>query len=194
MVAAIVSLTALGVVLGALLGLAARRLKVEENPLLAQVEAILPGTNCGQCGLPGCPAGARALVDGEAPVTLCPPGGRAVAKQLADLLGVDADLSGMEDKEPRIAFINEDLCIGCTRCFQRCPVDALIGAPKQMHQVIADVCTGCELCMNICPTECIHMIPVTPDLRNWYWPKPEIVPGRPPVAANAEAGATGRAA
>jgi electron transport complex protein RnfB len=172
MTAAIASLTSLGLMLGWLLGLASRYLKVEGNPVVEKIEALLPGSQCGQCGFPGCSPAARALADGEAPVTLCPPGGRALAEQLAGLMGVRIDLSGMEDKAPAVAHIHESLCVGCTKCFKRCPTDAILGGPKMIHAVFPDACTGCEKCFEVCPTECIEMRPVEATLQTWYWPSP----------------------
>ncbi len=172
MIAALLSLMTLGLFLGGLLGLAARFLRVEGNPLEVEIEAMFPGSQCGQCGFPGCTPAAAAVVSGAAPVTLCPPGGRSLAEALADKLGVSADLSAMEDKPPRFAHVREGLCIGCTKCFKRCPTDAIIGGPKQIHAVFRDACTGCEKCYDVCPTECIEMRPVEPTLQTWYWPKP----------------------
>lgn len=174
MITAIISLSLLGLVLGLLLGTAACYLKVEGNPLEAEIETMLPGSQCGQCGFPGCTPAASALATGEAPVTLCPPGGPTLALALANKLGVSADLSGMEDKALMVAHIKEGLCIGCTRCFKRCPTDAILGASKQIHAVIGDACTGCEKCIDICPTECVELRPVPVKLQTWYWPKPAI--------------------
>lgn len=172
MIAAIFILTALGLVLGALLGIASRFLKVEESALTAEIEALLPGSQCGQCGFPGCAPAAAAVANGEAPVTLCPPGGRALAESLATLLGVSVDLSAVESKAPMIAYIHERLCIGCTKCLKRCPTDAIIGANDQIHAVFEDACTGCEKCWEVCPTECIEMRPATQTVQNWVWPVP----------------------
>lgn len=172
MIVSVMSLTLLGGVLGWLLGLAARYLKVEAGELEAEIEAMLPGSQCGQCGFPGCAPAAAALAAGTAPVTLCPPGGRALAEDLASKLGVTADLSGMEDQIPKIAHIHEHLCIGCTKCFKRCPTDAILGGPKMIHAVFSDACTGCEKCFDACPTECIEMREVAPTVQTWYWPKP----------------------
>jgi electron transport complex protein RnfB len=183
MLQAVISLTVLGVTMGALLGIAARYLRVEGNPLEGEIEEMLPGTQCGQCGFPGCAGAAAALVRGDADVTLCPPGGRTLAAQLAEKLGVTVDLTSMEEAAPRVAFVNEDLCIGCTRCFQKCPTDALVGGPKQIHAVIAEICTGCERCVDICPTECVEMVPIAPTVTTWHWPKPEPRPDRAPLAA-----------
>ncbi|MEJ2692088.1 MAG: electron transport complex subunit RsxB [Candidatus Thiodiazotropha sp.] len=172
MLSAIFIVTALGLAMGALLGLASKYLAVEGNPLQGEIEELLPGSQCGQCGYPGCSPAAEAMANGEAPVTLCPPGGKALAEALAEKLGVSVDLSTVEEKAPMIAFIHENLCIGCTKCFKRCPTDAVLGAPKQIHAVFADACTGCEKCFDVCPTECIEMREVKPTLQTWYWPEP----------------------
>ena len=172
MLASIFFIAALGLTMGTLLGLAARIFAVEGNPLEAEIEALLPGSQCGQCGFPGCAPAAAAVARGEAPPTLCPPGGRALVESLAEKLGVSVDLSNVEEQEPRVAFIHENLCVGCTKCFKRCPTDAIIGGPKQIHAVFADACTGCEKCFAVCPTECIEMRPLKPTLQTWYWPLP----------------------
>lgn len=171
---AIVSLTVLGLTLGWLLGLAARYLKVETNPLVEKVEAILPGSQCGQCGFPGCSPAAKAVTSGQAPVSLCLPGGRALAEEIAGLLGVAVDLSEVEEKIPVIAHVHENLCVGCTKCFKRCPTDAILGGPKMIHAVFSDACIGCEKCYEVCPTECIEMRPVEATLQTWYWPNPAV--------------------
>lgn len=174
MFAAIASLTTLGLTLGFLLGLAARYLQVQSDPLVEELEAMLPGSQCGQCGYPGCGQAAAALAKGEAPVTLCPPGGRALATALAEKLGVSADLSGVAETEPRLARITEARCIGCTRCFKVCPTDAIVGAPKQIHTVIQAACTSCGKCVEVCPTECLQLQPVAPTLSSWRWPHPAL--------------------
>lgn len=173
MLIAIGSLTAMGVTLGGILGAAARFLAVEENPLEEELKAMLPGSQCGQCGFVGCAQAAAALARGEAPVTLCPPGGRAVAEALAKKLGVTADLSEHEEKGPEYAYVLEEFCIGCTRCIKECSVDAILGANKLMHSVVAEVCHGCGKCVKVCPTEAIEMRPVPSTLATWHWPKPE---------------------
>lgn len=170
---AVGSLTVMGVALGGLLGIAARLLAVEEDPLEQELQAMLPGSNCGQCGYVGCALAAQALAKGEAPVTVCPPGGRAVAESLAKKLGVTADLSEHEDKGPEYAVIEEDLCIGCTRCIKECSVDAIMGASKLMHTVIVDACHGCAKCFKVCPTDAIKMCRVPVTLSTWHWPKPD---------------------
>lgn len=172
MLSAIFILTLLGLTLGLLLGAASSYFAVETDPLEIEIEAMLPGSQCGQCGYPGCTPAATALVKGEADITLCPPGGRSLAEELAERLGVSVDLTHMEDKQPVIARIREELCIGCTKCFKRCPTDAIVGGPKQIHAVISDACTGCEKCFDVCPTECIDMRPIPKTLKDWYWPKP----------------------
>lgn len=172
MISAIFIITVMGIVMGAILGVAATYLAVEGNPLQGEIEGLLPGSQCGQCGYVGCSPAAAAIANGEAPVTLCPPGGRALAEQLAEKLGVSVDLSDVVEQEPRVAFVHENLCVGCTKCFKRCPTDAILGGPKQIHAVFTDACTGCEKCFEVCPTECIEMRPIEATLQTWYWPEP----------------------
>lgn len=174
MITSILILTLLGISLGILLGAAASYFAVEGNPLEEEIESMLPGSQCGQCGFPGCTRAAAALVNGEADVTICPPGGRSLAMELANKLGISTDLSNMEDKELLIARIHSELCIGCTKCFKRCPTDAIVGSSKQIHAVISDACTGCEKCFEVCPTECIEMRPIPVTLQNWHWPNPAV--------------------
>ena len=174
MIAAIMSLLLLGTSLGLILGLAGRYLKVENDPLADEIEAMLPGSQCGQCGFPGCSPAAIAVAAGEAPVTMCPPGGRALAEQLAAKLGVDIDLSDMEDEAAALAMVHEETCIGCTRCFKVCPTDAIMGAPKQIHTVFKAACTGCKACIDVCPTECLQMHDIEETLSTWHWPKPAL--------------------
>jgi len=172
---AIFYLTTLGLSLGLILGIAARYLRVDSDPLVVEIEAMMPGSQCGQCGFPGCTPAAAAVVAGEAPPTLCPPGGRSLAKRLADKLGIKVDLDSMEeDSGPILARVHEANCIGCTRCFKVCPTDAIIGAPKQIHSVFKAACTGCKACIDVCPTECLQIEPVLVTLGTWHWPKPAL--------------------
>lgn len=173
MLLAIGSLTVMGVVLGAILGVAARLLAVKEDPLEVELQSLLPGSQCGQCGFIGCGQAAAALARGEAPVTVCPPGGKAVAEALAKKLGVKADLSDHQETGPQFAHINEDLCIGCLRCIQECSSDAIVGSVKQIHTIITDNCHGCAKCFKVCPTEAISMCQVPVTLGSWHWAKPE---------------------
>lgn len=172
MLVAIVSLTTLGLILGLLLGIASRRLAVEGNALVEEIQAILPGSQCGQCGFPGCAGAAQALANGSALVTLCPPGGREVAAALAAKLGVDVDLSVIKDTAPTIAHVEESLCIGCTRCYKVCPTDAILGSAKHIHSVFREACTACGKCVDACPTEAISMLPVPITIQTWHWGKP----------------------
>jgi len=149
--------------LGAVLGFAASRLSSDVGPVVEQVNAILPQTQCGQCGYPGCLPYARAIVDEEVAFNQCPPGGETVIGELAELLGRDPlplNPENGEVKPAMVAWIIEEDCIGCTKCIQDCPVDAIVGTAKMMHTVIAQECTGCELCLPPCPVDCIVMIPV----------------------------------
>ncbi|RMF19827.1 MAG: electron transport complex subunit RsxB [Gammaproteobacteria bacterium] len=173
---AIGALLLLALVFGALLGYAAVRFKVDGNPLVDQIDAILPQTQCGQCGYPGCRPYAEAIANGEA-INKCPPGGESTIQALADLLGVEPQPLDAEEgatSEKRVAYIREDECIGCTKCIQACPVDAILGAAKQMHTVIVDECTGCDLCVEPCPVDCIEMRPRPTTLQSWHWDKPAV--------------------
>jgi electron transport complex protein RnfB len=141
------------------------------SPSLAdQIEDLLPQTQCTKCGYPACRPYAEAIADGSASYNQCPPGGMEGVARLANLLGKKVipinPVNGVERPRP-VAFIDEDICIGCTLCIQACPVDAIAGAAKQMHTVVADLCTGCDLCVAPCPVDCIYMIDVTPGKTGW---------------------------
>lgn len=129
--------------------------------LIQSIDALLPQTQCGKCGHPGCRPYAEGLASGEA-INKCPPGGDETIAQLAQLLNVPIiDLDPERGTAPpQVAFIREAECIGCTKCIQACPVDAILGAAKLMHTVIIDECTGCDLCVAPCPVDCIEMRPV----------------------------------
>ena len=157
MLAALLIMALGAVLLGAALGYASIRFKVEGDPLVEKIDAILPQTQCGQCGYPGCRPYAEAISRGEADINLCPPGGAEGVRRLADLLGREVKPLSAEEKPKQVAIIDEQRCIGCTLCIQACPVDAIVGAPKQMHTVVESLCTGCELCVKPCPVECIRM-------------------------------------
>ncbi len=172
--AAIFCLGILGTTLGFALGYAAKFFKVEQNPLVEQVIVLMPGSNCGQCGYPGCNPAAEAIVNREVAPTCCPPGGKVLAQEIAELLNISLDLSQVEEAQPRLAQVDENNCIGCARCLKKCPTDAIIGALKQVHAVIQDACTGCEACIEICPTECLQMHPVQVTLKTWHWDKPAL--------------------
>ncbi|RYZ96130.1 MAG: electron transport complex subunit RsxB [Moraxellaceae bacterium] len=169
----------LALLFGAVLGFASVRYNFEGNPIVEQIDTILPQTQCGQCGYPGCRPYAQAIVDGDA-INKCPPGGQSTINALADLLDVEAPqldaTHGIEAEVKTVAFIREDECIGCTKCIQACPVDAILGAAKQMHTVIIDECTGCDLCVEPCPVDCIDMVPVDATLKAWAWELPAITP------------------
>ena len=130
--------------------------------LVERLDRLLPQTQCGQCGYAGCRPYAEAMAAGEAGVERCPPGGDAGARALADLLGVAPrpyDRSLGEHWPPEVALVVEADCIGCTKCIQACPVDAIVGASKHMHVVLEPLCTGCRLCVPACPVDCIVMLP-----------------------------------
>jgi electron transport complex protein RnfB len=126
------------------------------------IDAVLPQTQCTQCGFTGCLPYAEAIAAGDADINRCPPGGDDVIRALSALTGLPytpLDTTRGEHKPRLLAVIDEAVCIGCTICIQKCPVDAIVGAAKRMHTVIADECTGCELCVAPCPVDCIALIP-----------------------------------
>jgi len=173
---AILVLGFIAALFGALLGYASVRFHVKGDPIVEQLDALLPQTQCGQCGYPGCKPYAQALANGEA-INKCAPGGEDTIKKIADLLGVDVqpiDENHEKDTDntsnlPKVAFIIEEDCIGCTKCIQACPVDAILGAAKQMHTILSDECTGCDLCVEPCPVDCIEMRPIPETIHNWQW-------------------------
>ena len=127
------------------------------------IDALLPQTQCTRCGYPACRQYADAIASGEAAINQCPPGGSETLLKLAALTGraiepLNQD-NGLESA-PTVAFIDEERCIGCTKCLPPCPTDAIVGAPRVMHTVVAELCTGCELCIAPCPVDCIVMIPL----------------------------------
>ncbi|HEY3326845.1 MAG TPA: electron transport complex subunit RsxB [Novimethylophilus sp.] len=175
MLAALLVMAGLAFALGAVLGYSALKFKVEGDPLVDRIDAILPQTQCGQCGYPGCKPYAQAIASGEADINQCPPGGEPGVKALADLLGVEPKPLNAEHGAPKpksVAVIDENVCIGCTLCIQACPVDAILGSAKHMHTVIASECTGCELCVAPCPVDCISMQPIGEHVDNWKWRYP----------------------
>lgn len=189
---ALIVLASLAAVFGAILGIASIAFKTEGNPIVDQINEILPQTQCGQCGYPGCKPYAEALAEGDA-INKCPPGGEDGVQKLADLLGVEPlpldEEAGEVNDVKTFAYIREDECIGCTKCIQACPVDAILGAAKQMHTVITSECTGCDLCVEPCPVDCIDMIPEPVTAQNWSWQTPptakEIVGAQNIIATDA---------
>ena len=179
MLTAILALGSLAVLIGLVLAYAAIRFRVKSDPVVEQIDALLPQTQCGQCTYPGCRPYAEAIAAGDADINQCPPGGEVTIQALADLLGRDAkplNPEHGEHVEKTVVVIDEQVCIGCTLCIQACPVDAILGAAKQMHTVIEKECTGCDLCIPPCPVECIHIVPVKTSVLDWKWPKPDSDP------------------
>ena len=174
---AVVAISLLGLIFGVILGYASRRFAVEDDPVVEKIDELLPQSQCGQCGYPGCRPYAEAVSNGEK-INCCAPGGEAVMLKIAELLNVDpqpTDGDAQEAEPARmLATIDEANCIGCTKCIQACPVDAIIGAAKQLHVIIGQQCTGCELCLPPCPVECIHMEAVTENIDNWKWKYPVV--------------------
>ncbi|WP_267873891.1 electron transport complex subunit RsxB [Massilia eurypsychrophila] len=134
------------------------------------IEDVLPQTQCTKCGYAACRPYAEAIAIGAADINQCPPGGIEGVRRLAAVTGRAVipinPVNGIERPRP-VAYIDEELCIGCTLCIQACPVDAIVGAAKQMHTVVPSLCTGCDLCVAPCPVDCIVMYPVTEDLTGW---------------------------
>lgn len=132
------------------------------NDLARRIDALLPQTQCTKCGYEGCLPYAEAIARGKAGIDRCPPGGDEGVARLAALLDrpvVPLDPACGAHRPPQVAFIDESRCIGCVKCIHACPVDAIVGASKMMHTVIADWCTGCELCLPPCPVDCISLEP-----------------------------------
>ena len=151
----------LALLAGAGLAFAARYFAVREDPLVEQIDALLPQTQCGQCGHPGCLPYAKAIAQQQEKINKCAPGGQHTRVKLAELLNVDLQQlneDNLAEQPPiQVAFIDETACIGCTKCIHACPVDAIIGSRKMMHTVVSELCTGCQLCLPPCPTDCIEM-------------------------------------
>lgn len=170
MALAILALTCMAALAGAGLMLLARLCPRDDKSLSAQIDALLPQTQCAQCGFPGCAPYAAAIAANETDINRCPPGGNATVIALAALLGTPARAIAADvpvPVAPQIAFIDEAACIGCTLCLAPCPVDAIVGAQRMMHTVLIDSCTGCELCVEPCPVDCIIMVPAPARVNLW---------------------------
>jgi len=155
---AVLTIAVIALVAGLALGFASRTLPADSDELIEQVNALLPQTQCAQCGYPGCRPYAEAIIAGTAAINLCPPGGDNTIKRLAAKLGKDVlPVAEPVSLERAAAVIDETLCIGCTHCRSACPVDAIVGAHQLMHTIIEVECTGCELCIAPCPVDCISM-------------------------------------
>ncbi len=176
MLIAIIAISLLALFFGLLLGFSSIRFHVEENPIAEKINEVLPQSQCGQCGFPGCGPYSEAVAEGNAPINGCPPGGESTMLAMAEILGIDPMPMGEDGAEvtgPVVAVIDEADCIGCAVCLKHCPVDAILGTTKQMHTVITVECIGCEACVEPCPVDCIYMEPIPVTLANWSWPIPD---------------------
>jgi len=162
MLLGVLALSVLALLAGVLLTWAARRFALVSDPLVEEINALLPQTQCAQCNFPGCRPYAEAIARGDADINQCPPGGEAGIRALAKLLGREPkplNEAHGASKPAQVALIDEARCIGCVLCIKACPVDAIVGAAKRSHTVLEDDCTGCELCIAPCPVDCITMVP-----------------------------------
>ena len=175
MLTSVLALTLLGMMFGLGLGWAATRLREDADPVVERIDRLLPQTQCGQCGFPGCRPYAEAIASELADINQCPPGGEAGIRALADLLGREPKPLNPEygeEKARTVVVIDEQRCIGCTLCIQACPVDAIVGAAKLMHTVIESECTGCDLCLPPCPVDCIDVVEPAGAILGWRSPRP----------------------
>ena len=168
--AAIAVMTGLGAAASGLLLLAARRLPADDEPAVDAIEACLPLIQCGQCGYPGCRPYARAILRGQAAINQCPPGGQKTIDALARVMHTasllpDAGFGQLDSS--LVAWIDEQACVGCARCLDACPVDAIVGAHPYTHTVLTAECTGCTLCVPACPVDCIYMEPPDTEIHRY---------------------------
>src|SRR3989338_3871345 len=165
----------LPLVIGALFAIADGQEQEWNEELTVSINGLLPQTQCGACGYPDCRSYAEAIVAGATDIQQCPPGGAHTVNRLAELLEGSALFQHTEtfiDQPSLVARIDELICIGCVKCSNACPVDAIIGAAKQMHTVMPKACTGCGLCIAPCPVDCITMVPAETMIKRFVWSKP----------------------
>ena len=157
-----------GAAAGVFLSWLSGKFRVQESPAADRIYEILPHTECGQCGHPGCRPYANAVAEGKDACNKCIPGGRETALEIAKIMGIDpSEAEAGEAPVPGAAFIDESRCIGCGKCQTVCPVDCIVGASRMKHTVIRKDCTGCGKCVQACPTECIIMDEIKPAPESW---------------------------
>ncbi len=172
LVAVLVMMT-IALISGSLLAYAQNRWQAKEDPVLEKINAMLPQTQCGQCGYPGCRPYAKAIMAGD-DINKCPPGGEQTILHLARMLGRDKTRLLITETDPgHTVVIREADCIGCRLCIQACPVDAILGAARFTHTVIQSLCTGCDLCIEPCPVDCIDIMMPEQTIEQWRWPEPQ---------------------
>ncbi|UDG80951.1 Electron transport complex subunit RsxB [Candidatus Hartigia pinicola] len=157
-------LSIFGFIFGLILTYSSLQFIVDKKPIIEKLDMILPQNQCGQCNYLGCLPYAEAIVNTEEIINKCIPGGESVMLEIAELLNVEPQRitgdANTTNPVRQVALIDENNCIGCAKCVQKCPIDAIIGASRVMHTIIKDLCTGCNLCVTACPTNCIKLIPL----------------------------------
>ncbi|VFP86974.1 electron transport complex subunit RsxB [Candidatus Erwinia haradaeae] len=180
-------LSTISFICGSLLGYTSYRFAITEDTIIHQIDRILPQIQCGQCGYPGCLPYANAIAKQDKIINKCIPGGEYVMLKIAKIINIDPQpLDNLAINKPKrtIAWINENHCIGCTKCIHVCPVDAIIGAKKTMHTVLSEICTGCNLCLSICPTHCINMRSTCDTPNTSHFDRPNAIVERTVVVQN----------
>lgn len=165
---AISVITGFSLIFGLILGFTALHFKVKDDPIIEKINHILPQSQCGQCGYPSCRPYAEAVTNNGENINKCAPGGKQTMLKIAELFNIEPQTLDKNQLTPerKVAYIDEINCIGCTKCIQTCPVDAIVGTMHALHTIIKDLCTGCNLCVTHCPTDCITMLSTKTTIKN----------------------------